>query len=121
MWWKSVSLFLLDVWRALSSLTCDQDLELAALLKDGVPTGIDEPIPLSGVWEKVQVPVEAERDLRVRLVPWRSASEKLDLAKKLLQDDVDQGHAFIVAGGEAEARERWGNRVAAGKLGGSWH
>ena len=39
------------------------------------------------------------------------------MAKKLLQDDVDQGHAFILAGGEAEARKRWGNRVAAGKLG----
>ncbi|CAE7267411.1 unnamed protein product [Symbiodinium sp. CCMP2456] len=31
--------------------------------------------------------------------------------------DVEAGHAFILEGGEEEARRRWGKHVAAGKLG----
>ena len=32
-------------------------------------------------------------------------------------EDVAAGHAFVIHGGEAEAHERWRDRVVAGKLG----
>ena len=109
--------FLLHVWQALGTLTSDQDVELPSLLLEGVSTGIAQPILPSGVWEKKAEPVAVEQDLRVRLEPWRSASDNLPLAKQLVMEDVVAGHAFVIHGGEAEARERWGDRVAAGKLG----
>ena len=109
--------FLLSVWQALSALTSDQDVELPRLLLEGVSTGIVQPIPPSGVWEKVAEPVAVEQDLRVHLEPWRSASDNLALARKLVMDDVAAGHAFVLPGGEAEARARWGDRIAAGKFG----
>ncbi|CAE7206124.1 unnamed protein product, partial [Symbiodinium natans] len=109
--------FLLSVWQALCTLTSDQDVELPRLLLEGVSTGIVQPIPPSGVWEEVAEPVAVEQDLRVHLEPWRSASDNLALAKKLVMDDVAAGHAFVLPGGEAEARARWGDRIAAGKFG----
>ena len=57
--------FPLSVWQALSTLTSDQDVELPRLLLEGVSTGIVQPIPPSGVWEKVAKPVAVEQGLRL--------------------------------------------------------
>ena len=109
--------FLLDVWRAISLATCDIDCSLPGILTEGVPTGIIDSIPPSGVWEQVCSPEEQPSDLLVHLEPWGSAQNDEDLALSLLQKDIEAGYAFLLPGGEAEARERWGSWVAAGKLG----
>ena len=36
------------------------------------------------------------------------------LTLSLLMKDVEAGHAFVLEGGEEEARRRWGKHVAAG-------
>ena len=56
---------------------------------------------------RVPWPVAVEQDLRMHLEPWRSASDNTALAKKLVMDDVAAGHAFVLPGGEAEARQIW--------------
>ena len=49
--------------------------------------------------------------------PWKSGLEDEDLTLRLMLTDVEPGCAFELVGGEAEARQRWGDNIAAGKLG----
>ena len=49
-------------------------------------------------------------------MPWASASRAADITRQLLDKDVQAGHLMELELGEAEARERWGYRIA-GKLG----
>ena len=115
--------FLLSVWQALAKMTVDVDPHLPNILSEGVPTGIESPISPSGVWDAVDFdgmapePELVPCDLLVHLEPWRSAAEDLPLAKQLLQKDIDAGCLMHLRGGEAEAKERWGDKIAAGKLG----
>ena len=100
--------FHFDVWTVLLSLaTCDVDCALSDILVERVPTCILHPIEPSGVWE----------ELLVHYDPWKSAKLDESLTLSLLMKDVEAGHAFVLAGGEEEARRRWGKHVAAGKLG----
>ena len=56
-------------------------------------------------------------ELLVHREPWSSAASEPDLARELLKKDLDAGFLMRLEGGEAEARQRWGSRLAAGKLG----
>ena len=56
-------------------------------------------------------------ELLVHLAPWQSGLEDVDLTRSLIQEDVAAGYAFVLEGGEPEARRRWGKLVASGKLG----
>ena len=110
--------FLLDMWRALGSLTGDIDRDLPRILEEGVGTGIKSPIAPSGVWdERMESSCFDEYDLRVFETPWQSASEDVAFTRSLIMKDVEAGFAYILPGGESEARSRWGPHVAAGKLG----
>ena len=115
--------FLLSVWQASAKMTVDVAPHLPNILSKGVPTGIESPISPSGVWDAVDFdgmapePELVPCDLLVHLEPWRSAAEDLPLAKQLLQKDIDAGCLMHLRGGEAEAKERWGDKIAAGKLG----
>lgn len=85
--------FLLDMWRALSGVT-------------------------SGIWETVHMEEEFDLpELLVHLAPWQSGLEAVDLTRSLIQDNMSAGYAFVLEGGEPEARRRWGKLVASGKLG----
>lgn len=92
------------------------------ILIEGVPAGIDSLILPSGVWgpsvcEDAGDAAEAEAaGFIVHQEPWRSASDDLPLAKQLLQKDIDAGALMHLPGGEPEARARWGEKCAAGKL-----
>ncbi|CAE7449580.1 unnamed protein product, partial [Symbiodinium pilosum] len=84
---------------------------------DEVETGIVKPIVPSGVWDERAVDAAGDDcELRVFDAPWRSASEDVEFTKSLIMKDVEAGFAFILPGGEDEARARWGDHVAAGKL-----
>ena len=99
--------------------TQDVDGSLPVVLSEGVPTVILEPIPASGVWEPLDEPMHVadEPDLVVHEQPWKSAQSNPGLAQTLLRKDVDAGHLVHLPGGESAARERWGDRLAAGKFG----
>ena len=56
-------------------------------------------------------------ELLVHLAPWQSGLEDVGLTRSLIQEDVAAGYAFVLEGGEPEARRRWGKLVASGKLG----
>ena len=53
----------------------------------------------------------------MHLAPWQSGLEDVDLTRSLIQDNMSAGYAFVLEGGEPEARRRWGKLVASGKLG----
>ena len=110
--------FLLDVWSALGAYCNDVDCSLPPLLAQGVPTGVVEPIPASGICKPVSTQVDSQLDdLSIHVQPWRSGLDREDLTLDLMLKDVAAGHAFELLGGEAEAKLRWGDLVAAGKLG----
>ena len=72
--------FLLDMWRALSGVT-------------------------SGIWETVHMEEEFDPpELLVHLAPWQSGLEDVDLTRSLIQDNMSAGYAFVLEGGEPEAR-----------------
>ena len=111
--------FLLSAWRALTEFVQDIDGSLPNVLSEGVPTGIVGPIPASGVWEPLEEPINVadEPDLVVHDQPWKSAQSDPVLVQTLLRKDIDVGHLVHLPGGESAARERWGDRLAAGKFG----
>eukprot|EP00435_Cladocopium_sp_Y103_P043837 s2142_g12.t1 len=109
--------FLLGAWDALARLTGDVDAALPQLLEKGVPTGVLEPIKSSGVWESQGEPAAVDCTLHVHQEPWGSAPKCRETTWNLIQKDLDAGHLCELQGGEAEARLRWGDNVAAGKLG----
>ena len=101
----------------LAQFSGDVDCNLPQLLQAGVPTGIDEPITPSGVWEVISEDVAVDAELLVHYEPWGSALKSPELTWQLIQKDLDAGHLVKIPGGEQEARARWGSKLAAGKFG----
>ena len=110
--------FLLSAWRALAEFVQDIDGSLPNVLSEGVPTGIVERIPASGVWEPLEEPINVadEPDLVVHDQPWKSAQSDPVLVQTLLRKD-NAGRLVHLLGGESAARERCIDRLAAGKFG----
>ena len=101
-------------------MTGDVDHALPLTLRLGVPTGVLAPIEASGVWRALDEPVELDVDLSllsIHTFPRKSGLDDEGLTLSLMLKDVSNGFAFELPGGEAEAHERWGSAVAAGKLG----
>ena len=112
--------FLLDCWEGLCRLTGDPDGCLPGLLRSGVPTGVLEPIEASGAWQPLSDPAPPDEDLSdlsIHTSPGQSGLDDEELTLSLMMKVVEAGFAFELPGGEAAARQRWGNVVAAGKLG----
>ena len=65
--------FLLNCWAALGALTRDPDCSLPHLLQEGVATGIEGPIPPSGVWEQAETCENLSPELEVHRELWKSA------------------------------------------------
>ena len=86
----------LHLLRGMLLLSDDVDADLPIQLERGVPTGIRETIPASGVWRPVEVPERPPVELLTWQEPWS---------------------AEWLAGGLAEARARFGTAFAAGRLG----
>ena len=107
----------LDLLHGLLLLSQDIDQGLPGLLEHGVPTGIEQTIPASGVWPAVEVPERLPLELITCEEPWGSGLSDPKLLMKLVQDDVDQGFAEWLPGGLPEAKQLFGQAIAAGKLG----
>ena len=70
------------------------------------------------VWDSVPEDEDAAVcHLQAHTQPWKSAQDDPKLARSLLMQDVEAGFAYILTGGFAEAKQRWGGNLAAGKLG----
>ena len=107
----------LDLLHGLLRLSQDIDQGLPGLLEHGVPTGIEQTIPASGVWSAVEAPERLPLQLITCEEPWGSGLSDPKLLMKLVQEDVDQGFAAWLPGGLLEAKHLFGEAVAAGKLG----
>ena len=107
----------LHLLRGMLLLSEDVDAELPIQLERGVPTGMRETIPASGVWRPVEVPERPPVELLTWQEPWSSGRQDPDTVLQLVQEDVDLGFAEWLPGGLAEARARFGTACAAGRLG----
>lgn len=93
----------LGLMEACQQVCGDVDTKLTQQLAEGVPTGV--------------VNTRPELSLLVWDEPWQSGSDDPKTLLGLVQADVDDGFAEWLSGGLAEARERFGELCAAGKLG----
>ena len=107
----------LGLMEACQQVCGDVDTKLTQQLAEGVPTGVVNTIPASSVWQQVDVAERPELSLLVWDEPWQSGSDDPKTLLGLVQADVDDGFAEWLSGGLAEARERFGELCAAGKLG----
>ena len=95
----------------------DPDSALPASMADGVPTGCVDPIPASGIWVPES---DANRDCDPLVEcdgNWQSAESDPELTQSLIDADVSEDFVFEIPGGMQEAKRRWGDLVAVGKLG----
>ena len=107
----------LGLMEACQQVCGDVDTKLTQQLAEGVPTGVVNTIPASSVWQQVDVAGRPELSLLVWDEPWQSGSDDPKTLLGLVPADVDDGFAEWLSGGLAEARERFGELCAAGKLG----
>ena len=111
--------FLLSLLDGFCRLSEDPDAALIPILRDGVPLGIGEPVRSSGLFRTRESTGSAEGDepeLLVLAENWKGADEDPDLTLDLVTAHVKHGWAVPLEGGLAEARSRWGERVADMKL-----
>ena len=112
--------FALDLLRALLELSGDVDCGLPAILQEGVPTGVGAPIEYSGVFSPAPVGSADESAIDSELVlceaNWNSAAADERTVLDLLAEDVEAGFAEEWSGGLEAAHERFGDRVAIGRL-----
>ena len=108
--------FRLYVLRRLAMMMEDPDADLIPLLISGVDLGIDSPIPSSHTWpskDTSSVSENSDLDFKLFSENWRSAEADED---RLIQQEIQDG--FVVEVGSLEqAKERFGNLLAIGKLG----
>ena len=107
----------LSIWDALLKFLGDVDTVLPSLLMQGVPTGILADIPMSGVWRPVEPDDRPNLELLLHAEPWGSALDDPDCLLELVEADVQAGFAEWIPGGLPEAKERYGDLCAAGRLG----
>ena len=109
--------FLLDLFSGLLDVIGDVDRKLPSILKDGVPTGVLQPIPASGVWRTAKDQPLPEVDLAECTSNWKSADDDVESAMALVQDDIRDGFVRQFEGSLEDAKKRWPAGVAVGKLG----
>ena len=112
--------FSLDLLEGLLQLCGDADSPLPAVLREGVPSGVDNDIAVSKVF-----PLE-DRDAKLRSRPleqlgcctsnWSSADEAPDKVLHLLEAEEAEGWVERFHGTEEDAEARWPGRVAVGKF-----
>ena len=81
----SGQLLALHLLRGMLLLSDDVDAELPIQLVHGVPTGIRETIPASGVWRPVEVPERPPVELLTWQEPWSSGRQDPETVLQLVQ------------------------------------
>ena len=108
--------FRLNLWRCLSVICCDPDMDFFRLLHEGVPLGTDSPIPPCKVLFPPESPDESVIPLQHCDSAWKSALDHTDLVDGLLATELQEGWIRPIPGGDAELARRC-RRTAVGKLG----
>ncbi|CAE7723899.1 unnamed protein product [Symbiodinium sp. CCMP2592] len=98
-----------------SQFVKDKDDTLCQCLLDGVPTGYDSDIPLSKVFIPHPTAPELDHQLSIAKDNWQSANNDPDTLRELVHAEVQKGWLFEMPSLQA-AQERWGERVAVGKM-----
>ena len=111
--------FRLHVLRRLALLMEDPDADLIPNLISGVDLGINSPIPSSNTWpaRDPSNPSDIhELEFKIFSENWKSADTDEETLGKLIQQEIQDG--FVVEVGSLEqAKERFGDLLAIGKLG----
>ena len=112
--------FRLELLHALAQACNDPDAQLPVLLRDGVPTGIFEPIPSSMQWPQRQ-PSLGEDDLDdLHLLHcagnWTQAEKNPALLDELIQKEIANGWVKEFRGTLEDAQQAWPSCTAVGKL-----
>ena len=98
-----------------ANLVKDRDNTLCQCLIDGAPTGYDNDIPLSNVFIPHPAVPELDHQLSIAKENWQSATNNPDTVHELVQSEVQKGWLYEVPALQS-AQEKWGDRVAVGKM-----
>jgi hypothetical protein len=101
----------------LAKISEDPDSRLPDILRQGVECGIGDSMPASGIWRTRRNTSEPEAvDLRLCEGNWASTESDPATATALVNTELSKGYMIEIVGGMAEARQRWGERIACGRL-----
>ena len=106
----------LNLLEALAMRTSDKDLALIPMLRQGVTTGVQEPIPSSFQWPRKSQPYQDFLPLEMCDGNWSAAEAKPSIVQALIDKEIEAGWVSKVEGGRAEALRRWPSATAVGKL-----
>ena len=96
----------------------DPDIHLFDHLIAGVPTGFQNDIPLSNCFPILTDPVDNSYiHLSVHQTNWKSAEDNIDIARDLVQAEVDAGWVERFHGTIGDAQSEWPLGASVGKLG----
>ena len=109
----------LRIMRMLHSIQQDWDVSLFPSLEEGVHTGFERNIPLSNCFPLRSHSARFTEDvpLSAHLSNWNSAESDLDLTRKLVQVELDEGWVFEYQGSLEDAQRDFPLGVSIGKLG----
>ena len=97
----------------------DRDTTSVPTLLQGVPLGIGEPIPASGIWKPAPGAIAKAAPFEFSWSKGNALSADEDPAtvSALIQDDIAKGRLAPIHGGWEEACRRWLDRTAKGRFG----
>ena len=108
----------LYILKSLSEIMMDPDVHLFDHLIAGVPTGFQQDIPISNCFPILTDPIDNSHiHLSVHQTNWKSAEDNLDIARELVQAEVDAGWVEKFQGNLGDAQVKWPLGVSIGKLG----
>ena len=110
----------LYILQSLSEIMMDPDIHLFDHLIAGVPTGFQNDIPLSNCFPILTDPVDNSHiHLSVHQTNWKSAEDNIEIARDLVQAEVDAGWVEQFHGTIGDAQSKWPLGVSVGKIGDS--
>ena len=109
----------LRIMSSLHRIQQDPDTSLFPSLEEGVHTGFEHNIPLSNCFPQRAYSARFDEDvpLSAHLSNWNSAESDLDLTRKLVQVEIDEGWVFQYPGSLEDAQQEFPLGVSIGKLG----
>ena len=100
----------LYILQSLSEIMMDPDIHLFDHLIAGVPTGFQNDIPISNCFPILRDPIDTSHiHLSVHQTNWKSAEDNIEIARDLVQAEVDAGWVEQCHGtiGDAQPSGLW--------------
>ena len=82
----------------------------------GFHTGVIEPTRFSGIWRRQQTDTREDPEFGIHDTNWKSAEDDPDTVSRLIQDDIDANFVQECHRDIAQAKKRWPEGVAVGRL-----